>query len=836
VSDVFISYSRQEQAFADKLAQELEKNNRSVWIDRVRIELTSDWWEEIKRGIEASDNFVLIMSPSSMASPVCHLEIEYALQLTKRIIPLYHLDHSKSDTKTRFGDRLDSDDFLLTLYGDRNPMALFEENWSVIPAINRVEAQVTATQGDDDGLPMRFDEQEFSAFFTHLRQAIDTDIAHVHQHTRLLTRTRDWRLADEKASFLLNPVETDEAEGWLQDWEADRDARAERNLPPKNPQPDEQMRRFIATSRIVVDQELRRQRNLQRATVIFAIVGVLSIVAVIGSLVNLNATQQQASTAQAQADDAQVRADNAQDQVATANNALTQVPPTLTEVGAQVLSARNQADQANAELTSIPPTLTQVNEQVVTAEGQIQVASTQVAQANDELNAVLPTLTQVNQTVQDSLLQIDALGLVGLGQQQIQAGNTRTAAWLALRSFALLPTSQGRDLLAEVDQRPLPITESFMGDMVDINADGTLAVGAWFDEGRQIRLYQLPDMTQIASLVDDSEASIGALAISPDGQYVAVSGDDGEAPETWLVTVFDASSGELLYRTEAFDAPVVALAFSPDNRRLALGLRDPDTEGNEAVIEWDVAENEEIRRYQGVYHSALSLAYSPDGAWLAVGEVYGTVAIFDMATGERIQRLNVQFYGLLSSTQTRVVRFSDDSQRLAVSAGTIFLSAGEDWVVKVYDTRTWEDIVTIPTFNVLTNDLDFSQDNRLLLGAQNNGWVNIWNAGTGELLSRLDAHNGNRFIAVNSDIVNTAFLFDDELVLSVDARGNRSYIWQMRSTQELEDTAGETQYIDFDPNGRLLLSSDGLPRARIINPLTRQREGSFPVYKGALFT
>lgn len=87
MSDVFISYSRKERAFADRLAIELEKNGRSVWIDRVGIRFTAEWWEEIKLGIEGSDNFVLIMSPDSMASPVCHLEIEYARKLTKRIIP-----------------------------------------------------------------------------------------------------------------------------------------------------------------------------------------------------------------------------------------------------------------------------------------------------------------------------------------------------------------------------------------------------------------------------------------------------------------------------------------------------------------------------------------------------------------------------------------------------------------------------------------------------------------------------------------------------------------------------------------------------------------------------
>jgi hypothetical protein len=138
MSDVFISYSRQESLFANRIADELEKNGRTVWIDRKGIELTTDWWDEISRGIEGADNFVLVMSPSSLSSPVCHLEIELALKLTKRIIPLYHLDNNKDDAEAHFHDRLykfDPDGYLLNLYQGREPMHIFETNWGVLPSI-----------------------------------------------------------------------------------------------------------------------------------------------------------------------------------------------------------------------------------------------------------------------------------------------------------------------------------------------------------------------------------------------------------------------------------------------------------------------------------------------------------------------------------------------------------------------------------------------------------------------------------------------------------------------------------------------------------------------------
>src|SRR5690349_21444355 len=88
--DVFISYSHANIDFARRLAAELRRDKKDIWIDLDGIRFTSDWWEEIRRGIESSDNFLLIMSPASLSSPVCHLEIETARNLKKRIILINH--------------------------------------------------------------------------------------------------------------------------------------------------------------------------------------------------------------------------------------------------------------------------------------------------------------------------------------------------------------------------------------------------------------------------------------------------------------------------------------------------------------------------------------------------------------------------------------------------------------------------------------------------------------------------------------------------------------------------------------------------------------------------
>lgn len=86
--NLFISYSRQDQAFVRHLWQALTQADQKVWIDWHDIPPAEDWRQEIYQGIEAADNFVFIISPHSLRSEVCNEELEYAIRQGKRIIPL----------------------------------------------------------------------------------------------------------------------------------------------------------------------------------------------------------------------------------------------------------------------------------------------------------------------------------------------------------------------------------------------------------------------------------------------------------------------------------------------------------------------------------------------------------------------------------------------------------------------------------------------------------------------------------------------------------------------------------------------------------------------------
>ena len=88
MADVFISYSRKDIEFAQHIHQELETRDRQPWIDWQDIPPSAEWLDEVYAGIQAADTFLFIISPDSVASEICTLEIEHAVKHNKRLIPV----------------------------------------------------------------------------------------------------------------------------------------------------------------------------------------------------------------------------------------------------------------------------------------------------------------------------------------------------------------------------------------------------------------------------------------------------------------------------------------------------------------------------------------------------------------------------------------------------------------------------------------------------------------------------------------------------------------------------------------------------------------------------
>jgi WD40 repeat protein len=219
-------------------------------------------------------------------------------------------------------------------------------------------------------------------------------------------------------------------------------------------------------------------------------------------------------------------------------------------------------------------------------------------------------------------------------------------------------------------------------------------------------------------------AQVRAIALSPDGSRLAVTGDAG------AVNLLDLGSGKRVWKGKADEGDVWGVAFSPDGRTLATA------DGKErSVTLWEVASGKERLRLTGHHWGVASVAFAPDGRTLLSGSGdlhpdkkpgrVGELFVWDLVTGKRTRKLLGQ-KGLV-----RGLGFSSDGKTLA--------STNEAWdyhAVKVWD---WPASTERQTLEgpVAVQELLFSADGRWLLALGNDrdpyhsfSGVKLWDAKT----------------------------------------------------------------------------------------------------------
>src|SRR5262252_8707724 len=147
---VFISYSRRDMAFADRLEAALKARGFEPLIDRSEIYAFEEWWQRIEALILRADTVVFVLSPDSVASEVALKEVAFAASLNKRFAPIVC---RRVDDSTV-------------------PEALSKLNFVFF---------------DDDA--------QFDDGADRLAEALNTDISWIRQHTEIGEQARRWKVA-----------------------------------------------------------------------------------------------------------------------------------------------------------------------------------------------------------------------------------------------------------------------------------------------------------------------------------------------------------------------------------------------------------------------------------------------------------------------------------------------------------------------------------------------------------------------------------------------------------------------------------------------------------------
>lgn len=88
----FVSYSRKDSEFVQRLVRDLKAGGANVWLDRFDIKPGTEWDRAVEEALEACPTMLLVLSPTSAASKNVLDEITVAMRMGKTIVPIMRED------------------------------------------------------------------------------------------------------------------------------------------------------------------------------------------------------------------------------------------------------------------------------------------------------------------------------------------------------------------------------------------------------------------------------------------------------------------------------------------------------------------------------------------------------------------------------------------------------------------------------------------------------------------------------------------------------------------------------------------------------------------------
>lgn len=153
----------------------------------------------------------------------------------------------------------------------------------------------------------------------------------------------------------------------------------------------------------------------------------------------------------------------------------------------------------------------------------------------------------------------------------------------------------------------------------------------WIREGAaNDSTSEAPPSVPTGPIVYHAPPVITALAISPDGQTMAISG--------YREILLHKIGGGLLARLPGLSERIHSLVFSSDGKLLAAVGGNPARFGEVQI--WDVAARKQLHSVVTTTDTLFGASLSPDGSKLAFGCADKSVRIVDVASGKEVRKMD----------------------------------------------------------------------------------------------------------------------------------------------------------------------------------------------------
>ena len=573
---VFISYSRKDMAFADRLEAALKARGFEPLMDRTDILAFEEWWKRVEALIARADSVVFVLSPDAVRPGTVALkEIAFAASLNKRLAPIV----------------------FRPVEDNAVPEALSKLNFIFF----------------ND--PVRFEQSA-----DQLAGALNTDISWIRQHTEFGEQARRWALAEGPSGLLLRSPVLEQAERWI----------AAR--PRGAPAPTEETQTFIRRSR----QGATRRRNILTGSLAAGLVLALGLAALAYWQRGIAIEQERVAQQQRRIADEQRKLAEEQRDVAEKRRITTLAELATSErlrgnwdvamrlathASRLALALNRQGAEISAARTALAVALKESDWRLIMSSHEAAVRSvsfspdgTRIVTASEDNTARIWDTATAKEI---AVLRGHSAAVLS-GAFSPDGSRIVTASWD--KSARLWDAASGKEIAVLRGHQDGVYSAAF-------SSDGSRVVTASND--RTARIWNAATAELIAVL-RGHENAVTCAAFNPDGARIVTASRDATA-RIWDT----ATAKETVVLRDTYDDldlnlgyPLFSAGFSPNGSRIVTASMD-----RSAHI-WDAVTGKKLWSLRGHQGSVLSAVYSPDGSRIVTTSTDGTARIWDVSRGQ----------------------------------------------------------------------------------------------------------------------------------------------------------------------------------------------------------
>ena len=744
MNEIFISYSRRDIEFVRRFLKGLNDNSYGsdkIWVDWEDIPPSSQWEDEIRKGIETANSIIFILSPEWAKSNECAKELKVAAEYNKRLFPI--------------------------VWQNVDPNTIQKElaslNWIFFREMDN------------------FDEA-----MKKLLAAMQTDLGWVAQHTNLTSRAIEWDTKKRDAAYLLRGGELREAEKWLSEASDE-----------KQPRPTPLQKEYILASQ--QDEVKRQRRNM---ILISSALGVSVVLTILAAISWISALRQSQRALASQLSGEAISLVNSQPDLALllsmeANHIGDELgesdPAWLGSLVTTLNSSPKLYIYLRAHNSDVRALAYSPDGKWLISAGGVPTGETGEAFLWDLKNTDTPQKLNAGNTnrflaaafssdnrtavtagdgkqlfVWDTQACCDPVRVIDVSDKvrALKFVNLDGKEYLAVGAggkitFWDMATGQQNDLVFQLesvrsDTRVLSLAFSPNGHDLAAGADdGYVTVWNLTTDIKNFQVCSYGDIPIIGKtpcdVVDENDKEIRGLAFNKDGSLLVSGSSDTHA---WL---WDTYTGKFLAKTPdksegGHISTVTSVSFNP-------------VSGEIATVSWDNTVrlwNLEQTGDKWVFHRLDTLAghansiwatvYSPDGEWLVSASSDRTIILWRVnqinQMGRPVEQLSGEVWGLAVASDGKQFAAGDEAGNIKI------WSFDGEHLTDVESMRHHGGVLA----------LTYSQDNQLLVSAGYDGAIIAWNVKTGQETWRIDHAHTDQIWAL-------MFTPDDKMLASASLDG-----------------------------------------------------------------